>query len=426
MSETKSSNPMSETKSSNQMSEELKLTPDQVDHLLTPKAIRERAQKIWSLTEAGKGKFQIDPARLKPTVDYVLKVIHKNYPDLKIPFHSRWGHFRAGKIDRAQKFNALLGSTDLLEKARCQLDLVITSVLLDAGAGPEWKYFDEESKSSFNRSEGLGVASLHMFCSGVMHSDKKSLKADLVGLKLITAEDLKKYFQVSASNPLVGVEGRVQLLNNLGRALENKTIFKEGRPGNIIDYLIEKNGSQIPATAVLRAVLDGLGVIWPGRLTAHGVNLGDMWMHSGLGLNGSYESLVPIHKLSQWMTYSLIEPIEEAGLTVTGVENLTGLAEYRNGGLMIDSGLLALRNPEDLKKDWAPDSELIIEWRALTILLLDQIGEQVQKALGKNPADFPLAKVLEGGTWWAGRFMASEKRAGGVPPLNIISDGTVF
>jgi hypothetical protein len=408
------------------MSKELKLTAEQVDYLLSPVAIRERAQKIWALTEAGKGKFQIYPAQLKPTVDYVLNVINKNYPDLKIPFHSRWGHFRAGKIDRAQKFNVLLASTDLLEKARCQLDLVITSVLLDAGAGAEWKYFEEDSKASFNRSEGLGVASYHMFCSGVMHSDKKSLKADELGLKSVTAEDLKKYFQVTASNPLVGVEGRVQLLNNLGRALENKTIFKDGRPGNIIDYLMEKHGSQIPATAVLRAVLDGLGVIWPGRLSAAGVNLGDMWIHSGLGTAGSYESLVPIHKLSQWMTYSLIEPIEEAGLTVTGVENLTGLAEYRNGGLMIDSGLLALRNQEDLKKDWAPDSELIIEWRALTILLLDQIGAEVQKALGKTPSDFPLAKVLEGGTWWAGRFMANDKRSGGVPPLNIISDGTVF
>ncbi|MBY0554906.1 URC4/urg3 family protein [bacterium] len=408
------------------MSKELNLSAEQVDYLLSPVAIRERAQKIWALTEAGKGKFQIYPAQLKPTVDYVLNVINKNYPDLKIPFHSRWGHFRAGKIDRAQKFNAQLATSDFLEKARCQLDLVITSVLLDAGAGAEWKYFEEETKASFNRSEGLGVASYHMFCSGVMNSDKKSLKADVAGLKSVTAEDLKKYFQVTDSNPLVGVEGRVQLLNNLGRALENKTIFKDGRPGNIIDYLMEKHGSQIPATSVLRAVLDGLGVIWPGRLSANGVNLGDMWIHSQLGAAGSFESLVPIHKLSQWMTYSLIEPIEDAGLKVTGVENLTGLAEYRNGGLMIDSGLLALRNVEDMKKPWAPDSELIIEWRALTILLLDQIGAEVQKALGKNPADFPLAKVLEGGTWWAGRFMANDKRAGGVPPLNIVSDGTVF
>ena len=208
--------------------------------------------------------------------------------------------------------------------------------------------------------------------------------------------------------------------------MDNKTIFKNGRPGNILDYLFAKCGETIPATEILRAVLDGFGAIWPSRLAAGKVNLGDVWIHSGLGAAGSYESLVPIHKLSQWMSYSLIEPIVEAGYKVTNVEGLTGLAEYRNGGLMIDSGLLTLRNPEDQKKDWAPGSELIIEWRALTVLMLDLIGAEVQKALGKTPQDFPLAKVLEGGTWWAGRSIALEKRAGGVPPLNILSDGTVF
>jgi hypothetical protein len=88
--------------------------------------------------------------------------------------------------------------------------------------------------------------------------------------------------------------------------------------------------------AVLRAVLDGLGPIWPGRLSAQKINLGDIWQHSKLGAPGSLEALVPLHKLSQWMTYSLIEPIVEAGFHVTGVEGLTGLAEYRNGVVNIN------------------------------------------------------------------------------------------
>lgn len=404
----------------------LNLTADQIDYLLKPVAIRERAQKILELTKAGKTSFEFHPEKLKPTVDYVLSVIHKKYPDLNIPFHSRWGHFRAGSFDRAAQFASLFEAFDAVETARSKLDLVITSVLLDAGAGSDWSYFEEFTNQKFSRSEGLGVASYHMFCAGVMCGDKKSLKADEKGLKTVTANDLIKHFQVSEKNPLVGVEGRVQLLNNLGRALENKTIFKKGRPGNILDYLIEKHGKTIPATEILRAVLDGFGAIWPGRLSAGNINLGDVWIHSQLGAPGSFESLVPIHKLSQWMTYSLIEPIVEAGITVTDVEGLTGLAEYRNGGLMLDMGLLSLKNPEDYKKDWAPNLELIIEWRALTVLMLDMIGAEVQKALQKTAQEFPLAKVLEGGTWWAGRFIAQEKRPGGVPPLNIISDGTVF
>lgn len=405
---------------------QLNLNSEQVNYLLSTTAIRERAQKIVELTEKNQGSFSLHLEKMPEVVDYVLTIIRKNYPDLKIPFHSRWGHFRAGQIDRAQMFREKIAGLDALEKARTQLDLVITSVLLDAGAGADWKYFENSTQKSFNRSEGLGVASYYMFCSGVMCEDKKSLRADGAGLRHLGVKDLARHFQVSENNPLIGLEGRVLLLNNLGRAMENRKIFKDSRPGNILDYLMQNHGRQIPATALLRAVLDGLGAIWPGRLSAKGVNLGDVWLHSKLGAQNSFESLVPIHKLSQWMTYSLIEPIEEAGCVVTGVENLTGLAEYRNGGLMIDSGLLQLKKSSDAEAEWTPDSDLIIEWRALTVYLLDLIGAEVQRKLGFTPQQFPLAKVLEGGTWWAGRFIAQERRQGGIPPLNIKSDGTVF
>lgn len=399
------------------MSKQVSLSNTQIDYILSPQAIRDQAKKVFDFTVAGHGYFVFNADKMQPTVDYVLEVIRKNYPDLKIPFHSRWGHFRVGQIDRAKQFET---TADKLELARIKLDLVITSVLLDAGAGAAWKYFEESSGKSFNRSEGLGVASLYMFKSGIMSSDKKSWKADSTGLQSVTASDLEKHFQVTADNPLVGVQGRVQLLNNLGKACARNSVFRlNNRPGNIIDYLAEKYGHQIPATAVLRAVLDGLGEIWPGRISAGDVNLGDVWQHSKL-------DLVPIHKLSQWMTYSLLEPIMDAGFEVSGVEGLTGLAEYRNGGLLIDSGLLTMKDQTNLLISWTPDSDLIIEWRSLTVYLLDQIGAAIQKSLNKSPQDFPLAKILEGGTWWAGRFLAQEKRAGGNPPLNIQSDGTVF
>lgn len=403
---------------------ELGLSAAETDYLLTPRAIRERAQAVFDFTQSGKGAFVFTEGRMKPTVGYVLEVIQKNYPGGDIPFHSRWGHFRAGGVNRAAWLKEHTQKMDAMERARTELDLVITSVLLDAGAGAAWSYHEEKTGKSYARSEGLGVASLHMFLSGAMSSDKKSARADAAGLKAVTPDDLRRHFQVSAANPLLGVEGRVALLNGLASAVANKKMFKDGRPGNIVDYLVGQNGRTIPATAILRAVLEGFGSIWPGRLTSNGKNLGDVWRHAQLGTG--FKSLVPLHKLSQWMTYSLIEPMLDAGLKVEGVENLTGLAEYRNGGLLIDSGVLGLRRPEDAAKSWRPDSELIIEWRALTVHLLDRIGADVQKALGKTPAEFPLAKVLEGGTWWAGRFLAKEKRAGGEPPLQIESDGTVF
>ncbi len=398
-------------------------TEKDLDFLLSPLAIRQSAEAIFELAKNGKTHFTYQPEKFDEVSDYVIDVIKDNYPTLDIPFHSRWGHFRVGGIHRValldEKLNAI--GADKLEIARTKLDLVITSVLLDAGAGAEWKYHEISSQQYFNRSEGLGVASFYLFMNGQLSNDG-SLSATAKGLQNLTKETLSDSFQVSMTNPLIGVEGRLSLLQNLGKTIEEKkTLFPGGRPGNLVDYLHTKYGKSFTGPQLLRAVLDGLGEIWPGRIKIAGVNLGDVW---------SYENvpggLAAFHKLSQWMTYSLCEPLADAGFEIREAEKLTGLAEYRNGGLLLDLGLITLRDPLLQEKSHRPDSELIIEWRGLTIALLDRIGESVQKKLQKSPSDFPLAKVLEGGTWWAGRKAARAKRADSSPPLVIESDGTVF
>jgi hypothetical protein len=153
------------------------------------------------------------------------------------------------------------------------------------------------------------------------------------------------------------------------------------------------------------------------------VNLGDCWRHPGIR---QPDGLIPFHKLSQWLAYSLIEPLEAAGLRVTGIDSLTGLPEYRNGGLFLDLGVIRLADPADAAREHAPGSPLVVGWRALTVALLDAIAPLVREKLGVTAAAFPLARVLEGGTWWAGRRLAAECRADGGPPLRVTSDGTLF
>lgn len=398
---------------------------ENIKYIRSPKAIRERAQKLYDLSLAGQTNFKIHEDKLPEVSNFVLDVIKKNYPSLKIPFHSRWGHFKVGSIDRVTKFlMPELKNADALEICRTKLDLAITSVLLDAGAGNEWK-FNEEG-TNFNRSEGLGVASFYMFLNKSF-SSKKSLQADADGLRSLVASDIEKAFQVTSANPLVGVEGRLSLLKALGDTISKKSeVFKDRRPGNIIDHLIEKHGKSFNAQDILNAVLEHFGDIWPSRINFEGVNLGDVWSHPKLGEKNSFESLVPFHKLSQWLTYSLIEPMLEAGIQVKNVSHLTGLAEYRNGGLLIDKGLIEVKDKNLLSIAHKPDSELIIEWRALTIIMLDKLAELIRDRLDYNAEEFPLAKVLEGGTWWAGRVAAKALREDSSPPLKLDSDGTVF
>jgi hypothetical protein len=134
---------------------------------------------------------------------------------------------------------------------------------------------------------------------------------------------------------------------------------------------------------------------------------------------------VPFHKLSQWLTYSLLEPLAWAGVPVVGLEALTGLPEYRNGGLLLDMGVIVPRAASDHARTWKPSDEFVVEWRALTVSLLDELAAHVRTELGVSAQELPLACILEGGTWAAGRQIAQELR-GGAPPLTIDSDGTVF
>jgi hypothetical protein len=98
-------------------------------------------------------------------------------------------------------------------------------------------------------------------------------------------------------------------------------------------------------------------------------------------------------------------------------------AEYRNGGLLIDTGVLTLADPRVTAVTHDVGSELVVEWRALTVSLLDELAPRVRSLLGV-PA-LSLASMLEGGTWAAGRGLARQLR-GGEPPLKIAADGTVF
>lgn len=89
--------------------------------------------------------------------------------DPQIPPHGRWRHLDAGhpRVEPLiEQWRASPNPPDAKETCRRLLDLFLVSVLLDAGAGNLWKYVDSRTGQSFTRSEGLAVASIHMFEAG--------------------------------------------------------------------------------------------------------------------------------------------------------------------------------------------------------------------------------------------------------------------
>jgi hypothetical protein len=232
-------------------------------------------------------------------------------------------------------------------------------------------------------------------------------------------------FQVDASNPIVGLEGRAALLRRLGGALvAREEVFDDlARPGGLFETLIADDENEIAAVDLLHALQDGLSSIWPSGNAIEGVALGDVWRHPHAGGLDRTVGWVPFHKLSQWLAYSLFEPFEWAGVTIGDGDQLTGLPEYRNGGLLLDTGVLQPVNPSETNTTFEIGDELIVEWRALTVALIDELAPLVRLRL--DAPELPLACILEGGTWAAGRELAQESR-GGYPPFSIRSDGTVF
>ena len=361
-----------------------------VQSLLSAAAVRERAHAMLALGDR-LPNFRVDLARLDRTADLVIETTRAAYPTLDVPFHSRWRHFDIEGFDYWNEIDQAMVWPSAAERARAAFDLAIVSVLLDAGAGPQWRFTDPVSGDKIGRSEGLALASLVMFRGGEFTTwPSRPLRVDASILAEFEDYKLRRGFQVSDDNPLAGVEGRADLLRRLGRTLlaapEVFGRMDTPRPGGLFDHFVSlAKGKTIAAPTILSELLKHLGPIWPSRLSLDGVALGDCWRHSALVTDDVTTGLVPLHKLSQWLAYSLIEPLQWAGIEVTDIDGLTGLAEYRNGGLFIDTGVLTLRDPAQADKPHQVDSELVVEWRALTVALLDRLAETIRERLEHGP-----------------------------------------
>jgi hypothetical protein len=196
----------------------------------------------------------------------------------------------------------------------------------------------------------------------------------------------------------------------------------------IADYLLAhptteaSGGPVIQVTTLWDVLMTGLAPIWPAsRYQINGVPLGDTWPCTDMPTSPDWANYVPFHKLTQWLAYSLMEPMRRMmNARFTHMHLMTGLPEYRNGGLLIDTGLLILK-PADQKRGetayhahmrskgvdsmevvpaFEPKDDVIVEWRACTVGFLDEIAARVNEDLGLEGANaLSLPQVLEAGTW---------------------------
>jgi hypothetical protein len=143
----------------------------QAKYLLSLRSIRERADIVGQVAKSGHlSHFELREDKLDDVVDFVASVIQRDFgPDNfhKIPPHGRWQHFEVGNVSRIANLldEWRKEGCDSAELTRRLIDLFFVSVLLDAGAGDHWRYTEPSTGQIYERSEGIAVASLHMFTS---------------------------------------------------------------------------------------------------------------------------------------------------------------------------------------------------------------------------------------------------------------------
>ncbi|KAF1950417.1 DUF1688-domain-containing protein [Byssothecium circinans] len=433
-----------------------------VKYLLSLNAVRDRAQKVGQAAEAGKlSHFDVHEERLGDVAEFVTSVITRDFgPDNyhTIPPHGRWQHFETGGIPRIASLlsewrAADGGGVDDREITRRLVDLFFVSVLLDAGAGDQWRFKEPGTERVYERSEGIAVASLWMFKGLVFTVGKEAggMVVDGKGLEGLKTQTLAEYFQITETNPILGLESRAELLRGLGTSLlsQPEVFGPEGRPGNVVDYLLKTAPSpQTLSVLTFWDILQTLLIpVWPkDRTTINGHAIGDAWPLSTLKSQTPSSSqdpsadIQPFHKLTQWLTYSLLVPFQRIlDITWTSTSSLTALPEYRNGGLFVDMGVLCLK-PSALEAGllaakaagqggelplFQAGDDVVVEWRAMTLVLVDRLYGMVRERM--QGVDISMAQLLEAGTWKSGREVAGRKRPGTKSsPILIASDGTVF
>ena len=275
----------------------------------------------------------------------------ENYPALDIPFHARWRHFAAGGVDRWAKLAASAPWPDAASRARSAFDLAIVSVLLDAGAGPDWRYRARRRFAPCRARKGSRSPPSTCSRSGAFSADPRDklargrLAACLHrGLRTRRGlPGLRRQIRSSGSRAARRCCGRSGARSRqhrrsspretsaAGRALRPSRRDRRSAPRASTRRI--HFGSRAHASRADLAVAPVARRRPARRLLAP----------SGVRRDDATNGLLPFHKLSQWLSYSLIEPLQEAGIKVVDIDGLTGLPEYRNGGLFIDLGAVSLK-----------------------------------------------------------------------------------
>lgn len=448
---------------------------DALAQLRDPRTIRLRCAAITAaVADERSGWFRLDRSRLPALAAHVVGCMRQQPSDLVAATSDGTRPLDASGDARQAQLDSLLAELPPAERVRARVDLAVISALLDTDPGAAWAYREgktgaaalpatalpaarasrDELLAALDRAaagpalaqtaaatadadarrlsgaQGLAVASLHAFMAGAFSATPgQPGRVDAAALRQVDAAALRGVFQAGSANALTGLEGRAALLVRLGQVLQHES-ERDGvpaRPALLLDRLTAHGArTALSAPEILHTVLQTFAPLWSTGATVLGVAAGDVWPHRFAGGDDpATRGWVPLHARAQGVCLALLPPLQAAGIAVSALAALTAVSGHDSGGLLLDAGVLHPRTTQALARVWKPGDEFVVEWRALTVTLLDELAAQVRTELGPDAAPLALAGALGAGIAAAGRALAVERR-GGEPALRIDGDGMLF
>lgn len=145
------------------------------DFLLGLNSVRERCYKVQEA--ANKNRlihFDVDQSKLDDMIQFVTLIIKRDYDTPSdIPVYSRWRHFDIGGKQRLNILMKAWSSQGLstLEQTKRLIDILVVACLMDMKPCQSYCYMESATGRVLKRKDGIAVALLDMFNSGVFSTD---------------------------------------------------------------------------------------------------------------------------------------------------------------------------------------------------------------------------------------------------------------
>jgi Protein of unknown function (DUF1688) len=143
------------------------------DYLLSLRSVREQTKQMQHIVQSGRLQhFDIDLEKMDEVVRFVTLLVKRDFDDPSdMPSHSRWRHFEVGGKPRIKQLVSSWASVTPTDKAKRLIDLCVMSVLLDVNPLHHWAYQEKSTGRTHKRTEGIAIAVLDLFKSGLFSSD---------------------------------------------------------------------------------------------------------------------------------------------------------------------------------------------------------------------------------------------------------------